>query len=505
MPQVILYNPAEMREPKVPMVPMSLLAIATPLERKGFTVRIVDGRVEKGAANLVLDALQEDTICVGITCMSGTPILDALRVAQKVRETRRDLPIIWGGFHPSLLPEQTIGNDLVDALVIGQGEEAMTEMVTILQCNGSLAEVKGIVYKTDGQVHATPARPFTGFDTSLFIDYSLIEDLEKYVKAEVAPRTLDFITSRGCPYRCSFCAISSLYGRKWQPYPTEVVMDCMERLAKEHHIDGFHLFDDNFFVNRGRVEGICDEIIRRKIKAKFWAMCRCHVFSNFDETFLMKLKRAGFDTINFGAESGSQRILDLISKDMTREDILRTAELCKQHGFNAQFSFMTGFPFEEEADRDATIQLMTDVYSIDKGVDLKLFVYTPFPGSRLFDESIEYGFKPPESLSEWGQLHYENVSTPWTISRASYFETLAFMSFFAFTPTITLKAAEMRNPLYRLTYQLLRRDALWRWRHRFFRFPWEWRLVNYYMIGRRKKRGQDSGIEREDVPDDEQA
>jgi len=132
MPKIVLYNPQEKRKIRTPTLPLSLLFIGSSLEKEGYDVKIIDARVEDNPHKMVLDTLDNDTICFCISCMTGSPILDALKIAKIVKE-KRDIPIIWGGFHPSLLPEQTIKNPYVDAVVKGAGEKTTIKLVKSIE------------------------------------------------------------------------------------------------------------------------------------------------------------------------------------------------------------------------------------------------------------------------------------------------------------------------------------------------------------------------------------
>jgi len=487
--EVVLYNPAEQRIPRVPMVPLGLVTIGDSLADAGYTVRIVDGRVEKNPREMILDSLGDDTVCFGVGCLSGTPIHDALEVIEFVKGRRPDIPVILGGFHASLLPEQTIEHPLVDILVLGHGEETLKEVVTRLKEGKSLEGVEGVYYKENGTIKEGRICPILDFSKYNPPTLQLIH-VKDYIKPEVNEKTIDYITSRGCPHRCTFCAIKTLYKESWSSYPVDRVVDEMEKVVKEYGVNGFHLLDDNFFVDIKRVKKICEKIMEKKLNIKIWSMCRLNYFSKFTPEFLEKLKEAGFDTFNFGAESGSPRILEKINKDITVDDIIESARICKQHGFRSQFSFMIGFPYETREDVWATIDVMDKVYRIDKTADLKLLIYTPLPGTQLFKESIRQGFEAPTSLKQWGDMRYERASTPWVEKNKGLYEALTHISYFAFTPTIEKK---LKKRYHRLGYLVMKKIALLRWNRRFFKFPLEWKLAGYYIRSFGKRGSVDLG------------
>jgi len=190
----------------VNIMPLSLLALGSALEEAGFEVRIIDERMIDRLTLTVREALTPETVCVGISTMTGYQIKGALEAACAMRRAKPDLLIVWGGVHPSLLPEQTLKNELVDVVVIGPGEETFLELVRTFVAGGHLERVRGIAFKQNGKTVITEPRahpdlnaiPFPAYHQVPFDNYGshLSEDNE---------RTLPVMTSRGCPFRCGYC------------------------------------------------------------------------------------------------------------------------------------------------------------------------------------------------------------------------------------------------------------------------------------------------------------
>lgn len=424
--KVVLYNPREKRRVINPVLPFSLMVVGTSLKKEGYDVEIVDGRLNEK----IEDALTKDTVMVGITCMTGPMIIDAIDASKKVREFNRKIKIVWGGFHPSLMPEQTRQSEFVDEVVVGR------------------------------------------FRKKESLDYNIV-DIEKYIRNEGGVRTIDYLSSRGCPHRCAFCSISKVYGRKWEQIPLKKIIKDIDFLIKKHKIKGVHFMDDNFFVDRNRVEKLMNTIISKKWSLDIWAMCRCDYFSRFPHDFLLKIKEGGIKTINFGAESGSLSTLNYIHKDITPEDIINSAIKCKEYGFKAEYSFMMGFPTETAKDREKTFKTIDRLHSI-VDPDIKLFMFTPFPGTELYEEALKKGLKEPQSLIEWSEFEYENPITPWVPEGVKrMFRNATYIAWFAFTPDMEKKFSK---PHHRLAYRILRKDALFRWKHRYFNYAPEWFL-----------------------------
>jgi len=148
-------------------IPLGLLTIATPLDIAGYKVKIIDQRVEKYWKKILLDELKKEPICVGISSMTGPQIKYALEVSKLVKQNS-NIPVVWGGVHPSLLPEQTLKNDFVDIVVQGEGEETFYELVRALKDKSTLNGIKGIWYKEDGKLKRNPPRPFIDLNQQPF-------------------------------------------------------------------------------------------------------------------------------------------------------------------------------------------------------------------------------------------------------------------------------------------------------------------------------------------------
>jgi len=433
MKQALLYNPKEKRNITNPVLPFSLMSVATVWKSEGYNTVIVDGRL----GERIEDFLTPDVKKVGITSMTGSALQDAIGAARKVKDYNKDIKVIFGGFHASLMPEQTLVNENIDEVMVGR---------------------------------------YSDIDR---IDYSI--DMGKYIRDEGGIKMIDVISSSGCPYRCAYCAISKVYGRKWLPFDLEgYFFPLLKWLHDEHGVRGIHIMDDNFFVDIGRAEKICDYIIKNKLKLKIWAMCRTNIFSKLDNRTLWLLRAAGFDILNFGAESGSQDILDYIKKDITVDDTIESARRCKEHGFNAEYSFMIGFPGEKKTDINATFDLIDKLTSM-LVCDIKLFMYCPFPGTPLYEDALLHGLEEPKSLSEWEAFEYENLVTPWVPKHIKkMFNVATYCCWFAFTPSLDKKYDAWWQ---RLGYSILKGNARTRWRMRMFGFAPEWWVVKKIVRG----------------------
>jgi anaerobic magnesium-protoporphyrin IX monomethyl ester cyclase len=247
--KVILYNPAA----PYYTLPLQFLALASVIDCGRYSVHIIDARIEKSPeeAHAKLRALLPDAVCVGISVITGTPIRDALAASWVVKSTDPTVPVVWGGWHPSILPEQCLREGHADFCVKGQGELTFLELLEALSAGGGFGSIEGISYLHEGKFRENPPRKFVDVNTFPPYDYTLLP-LERYFALKER-RQLDFYSSQGCPYRCSFCADPYVYNRRWSGLRGSRMMTDVFDAVRRYAITDVVFQDENFFANRNRV------------------------------------------------------------------------------------------------------------------------------------------------------------------------------------------------------------------------------------------------------------
>ncbi len=409
---ILLYPSSKNLGASNVIVPLSLIYIATPLIDQ-FDIHIIDQRVDKQWRHTLKKKLQSGTvICTGISSMTGPQISGAIEAASLIRKVSPTVPILLGGVHPSLTPEETIKSELVDIVVIGDGEETFKELVETLRNNGDKKRIKGIMYKEGKSIVATPIRgqfPISMMDNPA---YDLVDmEMYNFIPPWVGRQTVPIITSRGCPMRCSYCYNTQFSQKNWSSLSPEQTVALINNLVRNYKIKDFSLLDDNFFVNLKRVRRICELIIDNDLDIAFHNVnCRVDTVAKMDDEFLELLVKAGFKQLFVGVESGSNRVLSRIKKDITVEQILTVNTKLKNASIKSFYSFMAGFPFETVADIHKTLILMNRLLTENPDTFVfKLQLFTPFPGTELFDYMRKLGMKFPTSLKGWETYHYDQI------------------------------------------------------------------------------------------------
>lgn len=461
--RIVLYNP---RAPFFTM-PIALLAIGSALERSRYEVVVVDGRTERDPVARML-AETDNALCVGISVLTGTPIRDALNVTRAVRASRPACRIIWGGWHPSLFPIDTLRESGADAVVIGQGEDAFAEIVERLAAGERLRDVAGsAVREGDDPERAglNPPRPTRDINVFPAHDYGLIH-LERYFALK-QQRQLDYITSQGCRFRCTFCADPTVYGRAWFGLEPARIGDELAHLFKKYAFADVGFQDETFFTHSGRVAAIAEEILRRDLSFSWMATMRADQGARLDEMVLAACRHAGLRRVMVGIESGSQEMLDWMKKDIKLEQVLVTAEKCRRHGIGVLFNLIVGFPDEPAASIDTTLDLAKRLRALGPDFQVALFQYRPYPGTPITDGLARRGITLPRGLDEWAGIEERPGASPWMDRRKA-----VLIDRFGFYQRIGwARPSALRAPLQAL--------ARWRCRGDRYAFPIEKAVVEW--------------------------
>ncbi|HUV45173.1 MAG TPA: cobalamin-dependent protein, partial [Dehalococcoidales bacterium] len=219
-----------------------MLAISSFLEQAGYDIVIVSSNLSDRPTEDVLESCRNAT-CLGITAMTGYQITDGLEIARSVKERYPDLPVVWGGRHPTLEPDGTIKSPYVDILVRGQGERTFAELVHSLAEGKSLGNVAGISYERFGEILHNPGRPLEDVNDFPPMPYHLI-DVERSIYSNAfSNRVLNYVSSYGCPFRCGFCSEQTVWERRWLALRTDRMVEDIEGLVKDYGVDTIALAD----------------------------------------------------------------------------------------------------------------------------------------------------------------------------------------------------------------------------------------------------------------------
>ncbi len=466
---VLLVFPGKYRAPD-PQIPLALLHLAAALRYEGFNVRILDMRLDNYRRYRIGKPL-----FVGISCMSGPQIKYALEFARHVRSISRFIPLLWGGVHPTLLPEQTARNEYVDLIIRGEGELAIVDIANALAMNQPIDEVAGITYQVGDTVKSNPDGKTVDLDAiPIALPYELLS-LERY-PSFLAGR-FHIQTSRGCPHHCGFCYNTTFNRNRWRGKSASRVLDEIEYvLARFPHIKIIDPIDDNVFVDEYRVKRICQGLIDRRIKIQWRANCRFDYLADYDRDFLTLLEQSGCVELDFGGESGSEQLQNFMGKDVTADEMLQSVSNLERWTPKIQpyVSWISGLPDETDKELAETLNLMDNMLQINSKIRYNIFVYTPFPSPLI--QFLPSPFRLPQSLEEWGNIQVFHYNPPWhSKEQTDKLHTISAITRLAFYPED--RAKEQGLPFW-LAYLVINKIEQYRWRHRNFNFPVELRVAD---------------------------
>jgi len=481
MPDVILIYPRTLWDIKnvTTRLPLAVLYIGSVLKEGGYSVQVIDQRVDDRWPEALRQALQHRPLWVGVSAMTGRQIRWGLEASRIVREADASIPIVWGGVHPTILPDQTLAHPLVDAVAVGEGEITALELTRALanhppasyppagsgeaelrspaggSAEGSvrlppaIGDVAGLAWKRGEEIVHNAPRPFLPMDELPWLDYSLV-NVEHYVLAEVpGERSLQITTSRGCPMRCGYCYLTVVPdGRHYRAESPERTVEHIERLQRAFDLNAVHIIDDEFFTQRVRARRVCELILERGIQVTLRTNCRIDYIDRMDPADLRLFRRAGFKQLYLGAESGNDRVLDFITKGITRDQIVRANHKLKAAGIAPKFSFMGGFPTETIAEVKDTMRLMVDlVRDNPEAYTTPVQLYSPYPGTALFDYSVQQGMAVPATLEAWTESGWEHIDYSWlSAAEERFLQKTAYFTFFLDGKTV---AESLHSPLLR--------------------------------------------------------
>jgi anaerobic magnesium-protoporphyrin IX monomethyl ester cyclase len=429
--RILLVNPKS----KLPIdtrtsPPLGLAYLAAVSEQQGHQVRVHDGDVEDTPLETALREFAPDV--VGLTA-NTTQIAAAWRDARVVR-AHSHARVVLGGPHPTSLPEESAAKPSVDVVVRSEGEATWVDLLNLWQAanrqqtsdqDGDLAwlhgydSIPGITYqKTNGDLVSTADRvpiPVKDLNEMSRPAWHLFR-LDRYTNLQptvdqVDGLSLPILTSRGCPYRCSYC--SQIGPRRWRARSVESVVAEWRWLVEELQVAEIGVLDDSFNIDRKRVLAICQQLVDEGLNRVPWIMINGIRANLADEEVLGAMKAAGCLRAAFGVESGNQEILDtVVDKQLTLDQVRSAFQAAQTVGLETIGFFIIGLPGETEATMDETIQFACEL----DPVVANFSIATPFPGTEMYKTVKAQGRMLAETWDDFvffeGKARFEMPDLP---------------------------------------------------------------------------------------------
>jgi len=382
--KILFINPdfeGPYRASSIFMPPIGMLYVATVVRDTGrHEVRLVDEAVD----GLVSESDLEEADLVAVTCLSAQ-FQRALGIVRQARQLGKI--VVMGGPHPTFQTREILSKGCVDYIVRGEGEQVFSELAASLEESGGKADpskILGLSWRDgQGNVQDNPPRAILeDIDTLPIPDRELLNiEAYKATKLEKVHTATTLVTSRGCPYNCSFCISTRMTGRRWRPRSVDSIVQEIELLRDRYGFQGIFFVDDNLSASIPRLERLCRAMIERRVGMRWWAMSRADTVVK-NEKLMALMARSGCGTIFMGLESSSDAVLDSYGKESSVAIGAQAVRILHKHGIRSQTSFILGSPDEKVRDMRRTID-----YAKRLNPKVGQFsLLTPFPGAALWDE-----------------------------------------------------------------------------------------------------------------------
>lgn len=483
---ILLFHPRSTK-PRNRRLPLAVLALAAVLEgREEYA--IVDGNIEERPVDTMMHLIDAfDVELLGVSVMPGPQMVAAMEASREIRRLRPHVKIVWGGYFPSLYPDATLNAKYIDYAVRGQGEDTLLELIEAVRGKRPLDSIAGLSWKDEFGLHRSNRdRPMKGPDSFPWAPFHRVP-VKKYLRPSFfGKRTAAHQASIGCPFNCSFCGVHAAYGRDEKMESPERTVAILKHLIAEYGADSVQFYDMNFFLREDHALELCE--LLAPLNLRWWCEARVDILSRYSDATMAAIRRAGCVMIFFGAESGSDWVLNQMQKGITTEQTLTMARRTREFGIIPEFSFVLGNPHDPERDTRDTLRFIRKIKQINPDSEIIVQHYTPTPQRGKMYGDVDGKISFPDSPAEWATKRWMDftlridTSAPWlrnkTRKRIDNFETVVASRW----PTVQ----DIRAP--RWSRALLKTLSAWRYALHFYSFPLELQLANRFIQLRRPKR-----------------
>jgi len=488
LPQTLLINPTITSRSSA-RFPLSLLHLAAALDQSGNST-IIDGNVDRDVIGATMHAMEQNAFdAVGISVMGGPQIAPSIEVSKAIRERYPAIPIIWGGYFPTLYTDTALVAPYVDYAIRGQAEESLPELIAALTGPAvpDLAKIGSLSWKHDGAVVHNPNRRFTLGDSGLVLPYDKLGDPRRYLaRTFLGRRTVAHQAAIGCRFRCTFCGVAAMFGGTTVlPAVARLERD-LRYLKYELGADSVQFFDHNFFDREQDMIPLLE--VMAKLEMPWWCYARSDALLGLSESTWKLVRKSRLRMAYIGAESPSGQMLKEIRKGTRPDQTLEVAELCRRNGVIPEMSFMVAPPENTEEETELTFEFIRDLKRINPESEIIVYIYTPLPESSKHEKDrnkrpgmalLDLNGEPvvfPKTPEEWMEPRWVDYAchadAPWLTDklrrRILDFVTVLRCRF----PTVQ----DLRSPPW--TKRSLSAMASWRYRQRRYDRPWELNLAN---------------------------
>jgi len=392
--------------------PLSILALAAMIEGVE-DYAIVDGNIDDDARVPIERIMRERPArLLAVTVMPGPQTRSAIPVCKWFRAAYPAVPIVWGGYFPSLYPDAALNSNYVDFVARGQGEETFVELLAALERTGGAArfrEIPGLSFKDDFGLRVHNAdRPLRSPGDFPKMPYHRLDPKPYLRPTFLGSRTTVYQASIGCPYQCNFCGVVGFSGSREKMEPPARTVEVLAQLQRDYGVNAVQFYDNNFFVREEQARELAERMI--PLKMNWWCETRVDAMLRFSDETVRKIRESGCVMIFFGVESGSNKKLKEMKKEITAEQSLELAARMRKFEIVPEFSLIFGDPADSEADFHETVAFAKKVKQINPDVEIVVQTYCPVPQRRGEMYGKLNNFEFPTTADEWATDRWYNFA-----------------------------------------------------------------------------------------------
>ncbi len=406
---ILLLHPRAAK-PKNRRFPLAILSIAAVLEGRE-EYEIVDGNLDiQPLSTLDQYASRGNVELLAVSVMPGPQMVEAIKLSKQFRNQFPSIPIVWGGYFPSLQADAVLNAPYVDYAVRGQGEDTILELLEVLRGQRKLASVAGLSF-VDAfglKVH-NPGHSLRSPNEFPWLPYHRLGVVARYLLPTfLGRRTAVHQASIGCPFRCQFCGVVPIFDGRQKTESPERTAAVLGMLQRNYGIDAVQFYDNNFYLNESHAAE--QSRLLTPLNLRWWSEGRIDSLLRYSDETLRDLRRAGATMIFFGAESGSDAVLEQMNKRITTAQTLELAERIRKFDIIPEFSFVVGNPATPEQDTRETIEFVRRIKRVNPRAEIIVQHYTPTPHPDGMYGGIDGQIEFPNTPDEWASERWYNYT-----------------------------------------------------------------------------------------------
>jgi radical SAM superfamily enzyme YgiQ (UPF0313 family) len=447
-----------------------------------YSATLIDGNIDGNASGSASCAVRENNyVAAGITVMGGPQVATAIEASKALRRENPALPIIWGGYFPTLYPDVALNADYVDFVVRGQGEDTFSSLLdAICADHGELGSIPGLSWKSNSNVRHNPDRPVRNALLAPRLNYDLLNDPKAYLtQTFLGDRTVGYQAALGCRFRCTFCGVAAMFNGATALPEAGLLDRDLTQLKTEIGADSIQFYDHNFFDRESEMIPLLEVLARHRMP--WWCYARADALINLSPDSWKLVRESQLRMAYIGAETPNDSMLRSIRKGTKSEQTLEVVEVCRRNGVIPEMSFMVAPPEDPEGETERTFDFIRKIKKINPQAEIIIYVHTPLPPSSvpnagrlnlaplLDKDSLPVKFpRTPEEWTEPQWVDYAcHMDAPWVSARLRRrirdFATVLRCRF----PTVQ----DVRSPVW--AKSALCGLAFWRYATRRYDRPWE--------------------------------